>query len=67
MLLFLSDCISRAMFLEERFEEELQNIQAKMKYPVEGALSFGEIASKRNGELAIHNKSTVLGLLVAED
>lgn len=67
MLLFLSDCISRAMFLEERFEEELQNIQAKMKYPVEGALSFGEIASKRNGELVIHNKSTVLGLLVAED
>jgi len=59
----LFDCISRAMFLEEQFEEELQNIQAKMKYPVEGVLSFGEIASKRNGELVIHNKSTILGIL----
>lgn len=62
----LFDCISRAMFLEDRFEEELQNIQAKMKHTVEGALSIGEFASKRNGELVIHNKSTVLGLLVDE-
>lgn len=59
----LFDCITRAMFLEDRFEEELANIQAKMEYPVEGALSIGEIASKRNGSLVIHNKSTVLGLL----
>ncbi len=62
----LFDCISRAMFLEDRFVEELQNIQTKMRYPVEGALSFGEIASKRNGDLVIHNKSTILGLLVSD-
>ena len=55
----LFDCISRAMFLEEQFEEELQNIQAKMKYPVGGVLSFGEIASKRNGGLVINNKSPI--------
>jgi hypothetical protein len=59
----LFDCISRAMFLGERFEEELSNIQNKMEYPVEGALSIGEIASQRNGNIIIHNKSTILGLL----
>lgn len=59
----LFDCLSRAMFLEDRFEEELRNIQSMLKYKVEGALSFGEFASKRNGEIVVHNKSTVLGLL----
>lgn len=59
----LFDCISRAMFLEERFEEELTNIQSKFKYTVQGALSIGEISSSNNGQLVIHNKSTILGLL----
>ncbi len=60
---YLFDCISRAMFLEDKFDLELYNIQRLIKYPVEGALSIGEIASQENGSLAIHNKSTVLGLL----
>ena len=60
---FLFDCISRAMFLEERFEEELKNIQSKLTFEVEGALSIGEIASQNDGKLVIHNKSTILGLL----
>jgi hypothetical protein len=59
----LFNCISRAMFMEKRFEEELANIQGKLKYQVEGALSIGEIASKGNGDIVIHNKSTILGLL----
>lgn len=59
----LFNCISRAMYMENRFEEELSNIQSKLKYPVEGALSIGEISSQKNGELVIHNKSTILGLL----
>ena len=59
----LFNCISRAMFLEERFVEELYNIQDKLKYAVEGCLSIGEIASTRRGDLVIHNKSTVIGLL----
>lgn len=59
----LFDCISRAMFLEEKFNEELENIQNNLQYPVEGALSIGEISSNKNGELIIHNKSTILGLL----
>jgi len=59
----LFDCISRAMFLENKFTTELKNIQEKMRYEVEGALSIGEISSKANGEIVIHNKSTVLALL----
>lgn len=62
----LFDCISRAMFLEERFEEELKNIQNKLSFTVEGALSIGEIASENSGQLVIHNKSTILGLLQIE-
>lgn len=59
----LFDCISRAMFMEGRFNEELANIQNKLNYEVEGALSIGEIASGNNGKIIIHNKSTILGLL----
>lgn len=59
----LFDCISRAMFMEERFEEELSNIQSRLDYKVYGGLSIGEIASGNDGELIIHNKSTILGLV----
>lgn len=59
----LFNCISRAMFLEERFTDELKNIQDNLKYTVEGALSIGEISSRSSGEIVIHNKSTILGLL----
>ncbi|MDP4088912.1 MAG: FIST C-terminal domain-containing protein [Bacillota bacterium] len=59
----LFDCISRAMFLDNRFDEELKNIQNKLRYTVEGALSIGEIASNKSGGIIIHNKSTILGLL----
>jgi hypothetical protein len=59
----LFDCISRAMFLEDRFAEELDNIQSGLKYTVEGALSIGEIATRNNGELVIHNKSSVLAIM----
>ena len=59
----LFDCISRAMFLEERFTDELDNIQSGLKYKVEGALSIGEIATRNNGELIIHNKSSVLAII----
>ncbi|QGG46459.1 FIST signal transduction protein [Heliorestis convoluta] len=59
----LFDCISRAMFLEDDFEKELRNIQEKLKYQVEGALSIGEIASAKSGEIVIHNKSTIIGLV----
>jgi hypothetical protein len=59
----LFDCISRAMFLGKYITEELDNIQANLSYGVEGALSIGEIACKKNGKLVIYNKSTVLALM----
>lgn len=59
----LFDCISRAMFLEENFLIELANIQNRMNCTVEGALSIGEISSKVDGSIVIHNKSTILGLV----
>lgn len=59
----LFDCISRGMFLEDNFVIELANIQNRMNCTVEGALSIGEIASKSDGSIVIHNKSTVLGLI----
>jgi len=59
----LFDCISRGMFLEDNFAIELANIQNRMNCTVEGALSIGEIASKSDGSIVIHNKSTVLGLI----
>jgi hypothetical protein len=59
----LFDCISRGMFLEENFAIELANIQNRMNCTVEGALSIGEIASKSDGSIVIHNKSTVIGLI----
>lgn len=62
----LFDCISRAMFMDNRFDEELSNIQNKLAFSVEGALSIGEISSQKNGNLIIHNKSTILGLLEIE-
>lgn len=62
----LFDCISRAMFLEDDFSIELNNIKQRLNGPVEGALSIGEIASRRNGQIVIHNKSTILALLHKE-
>lgn len=59
----LFNCISRAMFMEDRFEEELINIQLMMKHPVIGTLSIGEISSLNDGKIEIHNKSTILGAL----
>lgn len=37
------------MFLEEKSALELENIQKQLAYPVEGALSIGEIASDCTG------------------
>lgn len=59
----LFDCISRAMYLGKHFSEELDNIQANLNYGIEGALSIGELACGKKGELVIHNKSTVLAIM----
>jgi hypothetical protein len=63
---FLFDCITRAMYLEDQFIDELINIQTKLSYPVYGALSIGEISSLQNRCIEIHNKSVVLAIMEDE-
>jgi len=58
------DCISRALFLEERMTDELA--QAAPELPVFGALTLGEIANTGRDYLEFYNKTAVLGLLGSE-
>lgn len=62
-MVLLFDCITRATYLGTSFKTEVANIQEIMDVPVYGALSIGEVSSLSNGELKIHNKSTVLGVI----
>jgi hypothetical protein len=60
----LFDCITRAIFLEERFKEELSEI--KKHIPTQqlfGALTLGEIANNGNEYINFYNKTCVLGVL----
>lgn len=62
---FVMDCISRALFLEDRFEAELSAIaeQVEQEHPVFGALVLGEIANSGSGYLEFYNKTTVISLI----
>ncbi|WP_035074728.1 FIST signal transduction protein [Maridesulfovibrio zosterae] len=56
------DCISRAIFMADSFEEELKAINLP-DIPLIGMLSFGEIATQTQESLEFHNKTTVLSVL----
>ncbi len=61
------DCISRALFLEQDFQQELQAIcqplqASKLGLKAQGVLSLGEISSYQEGYLEFYNKTLVLGL-----
>jgi hypothetical protein len=56
----LIDCISRALFLEENFQEELNTINSKNLI---GALTLGEIANTGRSYLEFYNKTSVIGIL----
>ena len=63
----LIDCISRAIFLGERFEDELDAVRAALAAtgapaPV-GALTLGEISCRGDGYLEFYNKTAVVGVL----
>lgn len=62
---FVFDCISRSLFLEEAFEQELAQIQHSLsgKGTTIGALTLGEISNTSNGIVSLLNKSTVVGLI----
>jgi hypothetical protein len=58
------DCISRVLFLEQRFDRELAVVSAG-ELPLVGMLSIGEIANSGRDYLEFYNKTTVVGLLDA--
>lgn len=62
---FIVDCISRVLFLQDSFEDELKVISKQVKNKADqieiyGILSLGEISSQ-GGFLELFNKTTVVG------
>jgi len=57
----LIDCISRVLFLEDAFNEEIAAIKEKEAVLV-GALTLGEIANNGKDALEFYNKTSVVGL-----
>jgi hypothetical protein len=56
------DCISRVLFLEDKFIEELDAVFDE-KVPLIGALTIGEIANSGKDYLEFYNKTAVVGVL----
>jgi len=66
------DCISRVLFLEKGFDNELQAIKRSLSSKhqdiiISGALTLGEISSYGNGFIEFYNKTVVIGLIEHED
>ncbi len=61
LITFFIDCVSRVLFLQSDFDEELEMVQ--MGYPLLGALTLGEISSTGKSYLEFYNKTSVIGLL----
>jgi hypothetical protein len=59
------DCISRVLFLEEDFDQELKVVQEGLDNPQKllGALTLGEISSYGDGYIEFFNKTIVVGAL----
>ncbi len=54
------DCISRVLFLENEFDEELNAVYQE-GLPLVGAFTFGEIANNGHAYLEFFNKTAVIG------
>ncbi|WP_340817967.1 FIST C-terminal domain-containing protein [Methanolobus sp. WCC4] len=64
---FIIDCVSRSIFLQEGFEDELQVIKNRLENRdiqiiPEGVLSVGEIASMGKDTVEFFNKTVVIGI-----
>ena len=59
--IFFIDCISRALFLEERINEELRVVSGKGE--MFGAMTLGEIANSGSDYLEFYNKTSVVAIL----
>ena len=60
--LCIFDCISRVLFLKDKFDRELAAVTAG-DLPTFGALTIGEIANDGAGHLDYYNKTAVVGTL----
>lgn len=62
---FLIDCISRYLFLEERFTDELRAVSSAYTPTTTlwGVLSLGEIANANEEGIEFYNKTCVVGTL----
>jgi hypothetical protein len=59
--LMVVDCISRILYLEEQFQEELDGIKAHAhKKQLFGMLTLGEIANKGKSYIEFYNKTCVV-------
>lgn len=54
------DCISRVLFLEDDFDDEIEAVYSKNNSLV-GVLTFGEIANNGRDYLEFYNKTSVVG------
>lgn len=59
---FLMDCISRVLFLEDRYQEEL-GIVSRGNMPLVGACTIGEIANSGVDYLEFYNKTSVVAVV----
>lgn len=60
--IFFADCISRVLFLEDSFTNELEEVLSNYnKVPLIGALTIGEIANNGKDYLEFYNKTSVIG------
>lgn len=64
----LFDCVSRQLFLQDEFANELDLIDAEIAQPFRtlGALVLGEIELDQSGILSLHNKTAVAALAQAQ-
>jgi len=61
---FMIDCISRVLFLEDSFKEEIGSIKESIgDTPLVGALTLGEIANNSKEYIDFYNKTCVVGAL----
>lgn len=59
--IFFIDCISRVLFMENEFHQELSVVSQGR--PMVGALTLGEIANTGDDYLEFYNKTAVVGVL----
>lgn len=61
--IFLVDCISRVLFLEDKFEEEIQAVKnSDNDTQLFGILTLGEIANNSKTYIEFYNKTCVVGI-----